>query len=303
VLRAEALVRADTPWYDGVGGLRESEGWCGLADTCPLRPTLGYRTRRRPIDQPSAGDAGTIAALGTRLAAVLPAYDRALEDLDAAWVAVQSGEIAGRGTRVDANLRYARFGFAMSAFHLHALSLTMEEVQRFAPADAPEHAFEYGVHYVPTLRMSDVLDGYDGLVMPADKAVAWSPPPRTEADKVLLGQGNLLTTPPTDPLYRSRRPLSDVVKNLDPRLFRDAHRMIAAAKDVMTDFGRTPWGWAVYYADAYTFVLRPQRDLRGNVGPVTQGKKPPKPPTTPKTPGAPAPTPVPTTPGGPTTGG
>jgi hypothetical protein len=72
-------------------------------------------------------------------------------------------------------------------------------------------------------------------------------------------------------------------------------RMIAAARDAFDAYSKTPFGAVVYYADAYTFVWKPQTDLRGNVGPAGKPKdeKPP-PETTP-------PDPTPSDPGGPTT--
>ncbi len=60
-----------------------------------------------------------------------------------------------------ADLRLARFWFAMSAFHLEAFSIYARELDRFIPASMKGHVDYIAITYVPTIRMSDCLEGYD----------------------------------------------------------------------------------------------------------------------------------------------
>ena len=97
-----------------------------------------------------------------------------LEEAHYAW---KAGALKGLPRRDHALLLAARFDYAMSAFHLHALSLYMQEIERFRPPDFPKHVLQYVVTYVPTIRMSDVLDGYEKRVLPDAGEVEFAPPP------------------------------------------------------------------------------------------------------------------------------
>ena len=301
VLESEAEVLRKTPWADSHGEGRLSKGWAGLRSTNPLVETKGYRLRRKPYDLAlSAGDTSTLKVLGTRLAEALPFYERALAGLDDALATRKSSGLAGVRRRVDANLRLARFGFAMSAFHLHALSLYMQEIDRFIPPEKRKNVTTYIITYVPTIRMSDVLDGYEGRVLPPEKekefadSLAGLP---SEA-RWFAYQGNYLAIPEEEPWFRAKREFATVVKNLDPRLLRDATRMIAAAVDVMGPYARSPWGALVYYSEADTFIFEPVHGCDSLTSPLGKGDDPATTPTDP-TPGPPAPS----SPGGATTPG
>jgi hypothetical protein len=139
------------------------------------------------------------------------------------------------------------------------------------------------VTYVPTIRMSDCLDAYDGRTLsPRDEARyrRWTPPTAREY------QGNLLAIPEDDPNYRARRGLEPVLRHLDPRLRRRALDMILAGRGVMRRYARSGWGWTTYYCDAVTFVFEPVEVERGSRPATGEGSKPPPRPTTPRGPGA-----------------
>jgi hypothetical protein len=295
LLAAEAQVLARTPWADTWGRGRAAKRWGAFSGSSPLALTDGWRARRKPYDVVPAGDAKTIEADGARLAEVLPAYERAIEVLERAHYAWKAGAFRGLPRRDHALLLSARFDYAMSAFHLHALSLYMQEIERFRPPGFEKHTLSYYVTYVPTIRMSDVLEGYERRVLSDALEERFSRPPG--AGGLHRWQGNLLAIPETDPMYRAQRVPMNVLQYLDPRLVPAALRMVAAARDVMEAYGRSPHGAVVYYSEAYTFVWKPVTHLGGNIGPAGKDKdKKPRPAVTPNDP-------APSSPGGPTSGG
>ncbi len=292
---AEDLVFGRTPWADSEGKQKAAKGWSGFASVAPPASTEDYRVRRKPYDLALDGDEGTIEAEGQRLAEVLPAYDAAIDLLDRTLGSLRAGEWPGLPRRDHANLLSARFDFAMSAFHLHALSLYMQEIERFRPEGEEGRSYAYVVTYVPTIRMSDVLDGYEGRTLPAAAEDEFA------IDRKLAPfrwQGNLLGIPESSPFYRAVRAPDRVLARLDERLVDDALRMISTGRDVMEAFGKTPWGATVYYSEAYTFVFKPVTNLLGNVGHAPGGKdKKKKPAPVTPTDGSPSGSGGPTTPG------
>ena len=180
-----------------------------------------------------------------------------------------------------ANLHLTRFWFAMSAFHLEAYSIYAREWRRFLPPAMEGHVERIYVTYVPTIRMSDCLDAYDGRALAAEQEgayVRWVP---QDAPGY---QGNLLKIPPDDPNYRAKRSFDRVLLHLDPRLRRRALWMIRSGADVMKRYARTGWGWTTYYADAYTFVFKPVEVERGSRPASGEGSSRPPAPTTPRGP-------------------
>ena len=198
----------------------------------------------------------------------------------------------------------------MSTFHLNALALYLGEIERFAPPGWDETKDELVVSYVPVIKMSDCLDGYEGRVLPADaerryprlihRAHPWrGAGPWKDGTEIPGQQGNILRIPVESPDYRAKRPLSGVLRYLDRRLMARALDMIHSARAVMADHAKTPWGWTTYYSEAYAFVFLPVppthgRDLRTGETEDDDDDKPPWSPT-PRGRGG-------SSPGGPTTG-
>ncbi|MFV1957777.1 MAG: hypothetical protein ACC662_00045, partial [Planctomycetota bacterium] len=268
--RAAALVTGATPWGDQ-GTARLAGGWSAFASTKPLRETRGYRMRRKPVDPFLTGRARALRPVGERLARLLPRYDRALAVLDAALARVRAGKDTRSAPRSVADLRLGRFEFAMSAFHLQALSLALRERERLVPASWDEAKDTFSITHHRVVRLSDCLDAYDGRALgPAEESHyprllqrAWLPPGWEEGrywepGQVIPGQqGNLLSISPTSPDYRAKRDLDAVLRYLDPRLGPRALDLIEAAREVMKHDARTPWGWTVYYAEVLQYLFDP----------------------------------------------
>jgi hypothetical protein len=134
------------------------------------------------------------------------------------------------------------------------------------------------VTYVPTIRMSDCLDAYDGRALDlAGEAQYRRWVPRDAPGY----QGNILDIPIEHPDFRARRRTASVLRHLDRRLHARALRMLDGARAVMKTYGRTGWGWSTYYSEAFTFIFKPVEVPRGHQ-PSRGGGKPPPRPTTPR---------------------
>jgi hypothetical protein len=281
--RAAALVTADTPWSDTYGS-RLARGWSSFDSVSPLVQTGGFRLRRKPFDLHLVGGQQSFHQEGQRLADLLPRYDRAIEALDHALSRIRAGEDVASHPRSVADLRLGRFWFALSAFHLEALSIYLREWERFVPPGFDDRKHRLVVTYLRAIRMSDCLDAYDGRVL-SDEAEAgyrrdllrhvdWDggpapapgPPPGmgpsggpswAEREVVPGQQGNVLDIPEGSPDYRAKRSRVAVIRYLDRRLVPRALDLIRAAEGVMADHAKTPWGWTTYYTDAFTFVFEP----------------------------------------------
>jgi hypothetical protein len=211
----------------------------------------------------------------------LPRHDRALEILDAAAARVAAGDRQGVHPRSEAHLLLTAYWTAMSAFHLEALSIYALEIERFIPEEMRGHVSHILVTYIPTIRLSDCLEAYDGRRLPLAKEtdyVRWTLPDTPGF------QGNLLKIPEDDPNYRAQRELASVLLHLDRRLAPRAVAMIDRARAVMGAFAQTGWGWSTYYSEAYTFVFKPAEVLRGHRPASGESMKPPPRPTTPRGP-------------------
>lgn len=237
-----------TPWSDSADDPRErASGWMFFRSTKPFAIHERTPQRDRPIgDIPELADKSPakLRKEGEELARVARRYDRAIGILESAETSILKGARATAHPRSIANLALARFWFEMSAFHLEALSIFLKESSRLRERGV--------VTYVPTIRMSDCLDGYEDLtISPEDELRFRSDfqPPEY--------QGNLLSVPLSDPKYRAKRDVERVLERLDPRLRGRALRMIAAAESVMQRYARSPWGAVVYYSEAMTFVSEP----------------------------------------------
>ncbi|MGE0192211.1 MAG: hypothetical protein AB7T63_09225 [Planctomycetota bacterium] len=294
--RVSAKLFEDTPWSDDGVGHRQSHAWTTLTRTAPLRVEERAWVRRKPFDDILHGSELEIRDLGRRLLEdVLPLYDDAAEMLDEA-AARMAPDRGGVHPRSHAHLLLTRFHVRMSAFHLQALGLYATELDRFIPEEMKDDVDRVFVTYVPTIRLSDCLEAYDGRELsPADEAAY----PRQDLGGVPHHQGNLLQIPEADASYRARRQLTHVLRYLDPRLRARALQMIGAARDVMESYGQTGWGWTTYYTDAFTFLFHPVPVQRGHQ-PSRGGGKAPPPPTTPRGGGDGS---GGSTPGGPGTGG
>jgi hypothetical protein len=276
-----------TPWQDGLG---RASGWMDFASTRPLALTKRTRHRSKPYDWApiGAGTPDAFASAGKRLAAVPKLYDRAIAILDRAEREIRDGKVPTPHRRSMANLRVGRFWFEMSAFHLEALSLYMTEIRKHLPEDFGERGGQLYITYLPAIRLSDCLTGYEDRSISTEREKQLERP----AEARWPGeQSNFLNLPPSSPDYRALRHLGRVLENLDRRLWDRALKMIAAAEEVMQHEGRSPWGWVVYYSEAMTFVYR-----EGGVV-VGRGERPGK-----DTEGATTPHPRPR-PSGPSTGG
>jgi hypothetical protein len=294
--RAVARVTDVTPWADTVVHHRAASGWSAFAHASPLTMQPDWFVRRSPFDDPLDGSQDEVERLGRRVAEeTLPAYDEALRWLDGTIPERAEGRLGRSHPRSVADLYLTRFWLSMSAFHLEAFSIYAREVERFVPAEMKGRVDHVLVTYVPTIRMSDCLDAYDGRTLTREQESAY---PRWTVEDAPGYQGNLLEIPVEDANYRAKRSLDLVLLHLDPRLRRRALDMLRSARDVMSRYGRTGWGWSVYYADAVTFIFKPVPVATGH-RPTPGGSERPPPPTTPRGPNTPS---GGSNPGGPTTG-
>jgi hypothetical protein len=287
--RATRLVIGETPWSDGsswFGGGGRATGWLGFARASPLALEKRYRERSKPFDWLDVHQATVQEwkACGKRIARVVPLYDKAIEILDNAAREIAEGKGGTPHRRSLANLRLARFWFEMSAFHLHALSLYLTELEKHVPQEVLEGHRDLWITYVPTIRMSDCLSGYEGVSIPEemDEALQDRGPLALIAgrDPMPKTQSNILQFEVRDPRYRALRHPRQVMKKLDQRLKPRALRMIDAGAEVMRQEGRSPWGWMVYYCDACTFIYYP---VPSNLNPTERpGVDPPDGATTPR---------------------
>jgi hypothetical protein len=287
---ASRLVVADTPWEDALGA-RWAKGWGSFASVTPPRLERRFRLRRKPFDAALQGPVAELRSHGRRLARLLPRYDQAVRTLARAQTRIATSEVERPHRRAEAHLRLGRFWFEMSAFHLEALALYLQEIERFLPPGWKK-GDPYHVTYVNTIRLSDCLEGYEQRTLPPAKEKRyrrWLP---TNAPGY---QGNILEIRPRDPAYRARRQLPAVFKHLDARLQPRALRTIDAAAAVMKHEGRSPWGWMVYYSELFTFICKPVRGLPGEVQRKGQPEEDWDGPTTPRRGGS--------SPGGARTGG
>jgi hypothetical protein len=261
VIRAARVVQDETPWTDG---LRRASGWLAFASSAPALEKR-YRERNKPRE----GDPGRSRTVrswkeeGERVLAVVPLHDRATEILVDVAHKIRTGEAGRPHRRSLANLRLARFWFEMSAFHLQALALYLTELEKYVPEDVRlDQTRKIVITYVPTIRLSDCLLGYEGRVLPPEREKTLQRTrelmdrARAAAGRLRGYQGNILPHGRASPWYRSLRHPKEVLKNLDPRLVPRARRMIAAAETVMEHEGRSPWGWMAYYSEAFTFVWK-----------------------------------------------
>jgi hypothetical protein len=282
--RAAALVVKDTPWADSSFGHRAASGWSALARAAPLVMQPDSFLRRRPFDLGLSASEEDMRRRGEEIAKdVLPRYDEALALLDGAIADVEADRSVRSHPRSVANLHLARFRFAMSAFHLEAFSIYAREVERFVPESMRGHVHYVHVAYVPTIRMSDCLDAYDGRTLPVTLEGRY---PRWLPADASGYQGNLLEIPKDDPNYRAKRGLEPVLRHLDPRLRRRAMDMIQSAKAVMRGHARSGFGWTTYYSDAFTFVFTAVEVERGSRPATGESTRQPPRPTTPQGPGS-----------------
>lgn len=293
--QAMARVLSPTPWADGIR-IQAASGWSAFERASPLKLQRDWFLRRRPYDDALRDSEDGMLRLGQRLNdEVLPAYDQALSIVERALYDHASGQERRSHPRSVADLYLTRFGLAMSAFHLQAYAIYASEIERFIPPEMQGHVDAILVTYVPTIRLSDCLDAYDGRTLSAEDEARY---PVWEPAGAPGYQGNLLRIPVESPDYRAKRTLDRVLLRLDGRLRRRALLMIEAARAVMERYARTGWGWTTYYSEAYTFIFKP--------APVETGSRPtpggsdgkPGRPTTPQGPGS---TPGGSAPGGPAT--
>lgn len=296
--KAANLVSGETPWADGFYDHRAASGWSSFRRAAPLSFHADWFLRRRPFDIVHAWSQSQprdLKRAGRRIRAeVLPRYDLALEVIDRAIASDAAAANDCCHPRAMADLKLARFWFAMSAFHLEALSIYAQEVDRFIPDRLRGHLEGIWITYVPAIKLSDCLDAYDQRTLSlADEAnyARWELPDQPGQ------QGNILMIPSDHPDFRAKRSLASVLKHIDPRLRRRAMDMVQSARRVMASYAKTGWGWTTYYSIAYTFIFLPVEGQR-TPGARPGGKEPP-PPTTPRGPGT---GPGGSAGGGPTTG-
>ncbi len=289
VARAANVVVGDTPWADGYWHQQSDSGWSSFRRVSPLAFNPDWSLRKKPFDDVFHKWQGTVddfIRIGHDLQDnVLPKYDKALMILDEALAAEAAGNRRSH-PRAVADLHLARYWFSMSAFHLAALGMYAVEVERFIPESMIGNVERLWVTYIPTIKMSDCLDAYDGRTLSLEgeaKYARWVIPHQR------LQQGNILLIDAEDPDFRAKRSLASVLKHVDARLHRRAIDMIHSAKRVMRRYAMSGWGWSTYYSVAYTFVFQPVPFARGP-RPSRGGDEPPPPPVTPSGPG--------TTPGG-----
>jgi hypothetical protein len=278
IARAAALVFDETPWADTMPHHRAARSWTSFTSTSPLRLERHAFPDRLPFDDALWGTEDGIERIGVRIQEdVLPRYDQAIELLESAMKRMRPGE-GGVHPRSHAHLLLTRYGLVMSAFHLEAYSIYAREIDRFIPDSMRGHVDRVLVTYVPTIRLSDCLEAYDGRELDAASESRY---PRWIPDDAPGYQGNLLVIDEGNPDYRARRSLPLVLRHLDRRLRGRALRMIDAARDVMATYGETGWGWTTYYGDAYTFLFKPVEVQRGH-RPTRGGGRAPDRPTTPR---------------------
>ncbi len=301
IAKATNLVVEGTPWTDDAWQGQSASGWSTFLRVSPLRYHDKWFLRRKPWEVvfEDTGDArASLFKSGSRIKAdLLPLYDQAIFILDRALNRENAPGTTPSSPRAVADLHLARYWFSMSAFHLDAFATYALEMDRFIPERLYGKIDRIWVTYIPTIKMSDVLDAYDGreLSLEDEKQYErWLLPDQPGQ------QQNILLIDPEHPDYRAQRSLARVLKYVDPRLRRRALDMIFSARRVMADYAESGWGWTTYYSIAYTFIFLPIPESRGPP-PERPGEvvPPPPPPTTPR---GPPTTPGGSSPGGPTTG-
>ena len=275
LLEAQRMVLDVTPWDEAwPASPRRADAWAAFTQAGPPVAADRWAPRRFPFDVilPAGVSPSSIAdveRVGERLEReTLPRYEVALARLDAAVEAMRDGVGPPPPLRAQADLLLGRCWFAMSAFHLHALAIYLREIRAFFPPGTPPEPTELVVTYVPAIRLSDVLEAYDGRAMPARYETTKQVPLRPAVPR---WQSNVLALDVADPAYRALRPWDRVVERLDPRLLRDATRVRDTAAAVMRRFGRAPHGWVTYYAEVCTFVwdpVRADRTMQYRWGPI-----------------------------------
>lgn len=242
-----------TAWADRWFDVQAAPGWSDFVRARPLRLAKG--SPRLP--HPWQGSLWPGYPRADRMAQhvldeALPAYDAALEEVDDAIAAIDRGEDERSHARSVANLRRFRFDLALSSFHMQAFATAILDLGQPRASWIRLQGLGRRMRLLPAIRLSDCLDAYDGRkITPAEEAThaGWTPAEHRGY------QGNLLGIPPTSAAFRAKRSLARVLLWLDPRLRPRAARLIRAARNVMTHLARTPWGWGVYYTDAYTFTF------------------------------------------------
>lgn len=219
IARAVRLVVDDTPWAD-TGWQRAASGWGGFARTRPLKREPKWFLRRKPYDLATSQTERDLPRMGQRIESeVLPKYDEAMRRLDETLRTVDRNAVHPRSL---ANLRLARFWFAMSAFHLHGLAIYAQELDRFIPPAMRWSTDGVYITYVPAIRLSDCLEAYDGRRLSIADEMKYEP-----WDPGCPGyQGRILQIPEDDPNYRAQRNLGSVLARLDKRLKGRALQMV-----------------------------------------------------------------------------
>lgn len=250
LLDASKLVMAKTPWHDGPP---RAKGWAGLSSVNPPTREDRYRERDKPYTYVAMAymTPGAAESRGKEIARLLPLYDQAIADLKKVQAAIAAGEVPRPHRRSRASLRLGIYWFTMSAFHLHSLSLYLEDIRKNIPEDRRRTMKEFAVIFDRCIRMSDCLPSYDGRSISREYDLELQ---AGQANPACGPQGNILPLPGTDPDYRALRHPGEVLKNLDPRLMSRALSMIDAAQDVMRHEGRSPFGWVVYYSVAIDYT-------------------------------------------------
>jgi hypothetical protein len=307
LLSAVRIVIGKTDWSDA---LPRAATWSGYTSVFPPTLDQGHRERDKPIRgrlAPPASWPQAVVQRGESLRKVIPYYDRAIALLEKTERRIASGDVFQPHRRSMANLRLGRFWLEMSAFHLEALSYYCMDFHAHLAAMKKKHGpsvdvMACTVMFMPTIRMSDCLEGYDRVSISVERDRELQRERDVWLDAIwrpgtvgLPAQSNtLLSVRKTSPEYRALRHPGEVFKHLDPRLLDRALRMVDAARNVMAHDGRSPWGWMVYYTNAHTCVL-----------PAIPGEQDPPadPPVTPPPDVGPGPRPTPTPPSGPSTGG
>jgi hypothetical protein len=294
--RATAVVIGSTPWTDQDGG-RSAGGWSAFSSASSVTRAAGYRERRFPTDPFVIGNAAALRAQAPQLNALVKRYDAAMAILDEAIAAAKPGT-KGWSHRTVADLYLARFQFAVSAFATRSFP-------DLVPKGWDHVNDDYILSHLPFIRMSDCLEAYDGRTLEADSEShypralhrAWTPPGfadkpgRWQPGEIVAGQiGNVLKISPASPDYRARRDVEAVLKHFPEALKERARDLIGAAREVMRDYRKTPWGWTVYYTEVQGFVYDPVDgglDVRPRTGDDTDHDVPFSPTRPPSTPGGP----------------
>lgn len=274
--QAQRDVFDDTPWSDargappavGVHAKGDATSWFAWEFHGGLRRAVRWAPRDLPYD--ALGGAGTLdewRRTGADLARTAARYDVALARLTDAAARIESGDLKGASRRSQANLRLARWWCAASAFHLHALSHYLVAIDDVLPDPPPDRIL---VTYAPALKMSDLLDAYDGrtITWGEERSYGWP-----AAFRLPGSQGNFLGVPVDDPEYRARRDADCALLRMDPRLVPHALRAIGAAREVMRCDGQSAWGWTTYYSDLDTFVWNEAPPLPKGPAPQTKSDR------------------------------